>query len=373
VPERHHRNDTRHRCIVIGGGLLGLSVASALAHRGCPSLVLEPDPPGHARSGSKGSARIFRLGYPDPLYVAMALRARDLWRDLEDRTGCALLHVTGQVTFGPLAETVAAALSAVGVPFQRLTATEAARNFPGVNIGGPALIEPGSGVLVADECLRALRTRAGAVDPEPELVAGVEQDADTATVVLADGRELSADVVVNCAGTGALSLMGDVPCPVAQPPSLQQVAYFAPRSAGPLPIVIEWDDDMTYGLPVVGQPLYKVSHHRPGPAVDVRAFDAVDDPALLTRLTAAVRRLLPGLDPEPRSTERCLYDNTGDSDFIIDRVGRIVIGCGTSGHGFKFGPLLGELLADLALGSDPPIDLARFALGRAHPGASSTP
>jgi sarcosine oxidase len=91
---------------------------------------------------------------------------------------------------------------------------------------------------------------------------------------------------------------------------------------------------------------------------------AGDDPTLLARLTDAVVRLLPSLDPRPVATERCVYDNTADSDFILDRVGRIVVGCGTSGHAFKFGPLLGELLADLAENVPPSMDLGRFSLRR---------
>ena len=80
-----------------------------------------------------------------------------------------------------------------------------------------------------------------------------------------------------------------------------------------------------------------------------------------------MERLLPSLDPQPVATERCFYDNSADSDFILDRVGRIVVGCGTSGHGFKFGPLLGELMADLAEGEDPAVDLGRFGLVRDGP------
>ena len=83
-------------------------------------------------------------------------------------------------------------------------------------------------------------------------------------------------------------------------------------------------------------------------------------------------RLLPSLDPQPVATERCVYDNSADSDFVLDRVGRIVVGCGTSGHGFKFGPLLGELMADLAEGQDPPVDLGRFSLGRDGPSADGS-
>ncbi len=130
---------------------------------------------------------------------------------------------------------------------------------------------------------------------------------------------------------------------------------------------------MIYGLPVPGDGphagTYKVSHHTPGTALD--QFDPTDrmpfadDPTLVAVLAGAVARLVPALDPAPVATERCVYDNSADTDFVLDRVGHVVIGCGTSGHGFKFGPLLGELLADLADGTEPPFDLGRFALHRA--------
>jgi sarcosine oxidase len=80
-----------------------------------------------------------------------------------------------------------------------------------------------------------------------------------------------------------------------------------------------------------------------------------------------VERLLPGVDPEPVATERCFYDNTPDEDFVIERLGRLVIGAGTSGHGFKFGPLWGEVLADLAEGVTPALPMARFSLRRGRP------
>jgi sarcosine oxidase len=105
---------------------------------------------------------------------------------------------------------------------------------------------------------------------------------------------------------------------------------------------------------------------------DLERPDALErgDDGLVAELSASARRLLPGLGPDPVATERCVYDNTPDGDFVVDRVGRVVIGSGTSGHGFKFAPLLGEVLADLAtdvahdddLG--PPADLERFRTGR---------
>ncbi len=96
-----------------------------------------------------------------------------------------------------------------------------------------------------------------------------------------------------------------------------------------------------------------------------------EDPALRADIVAAVRRYLPGYRPEPVASQRCVYDNTPDEDFVVDRAGPLVIGCGTSGHGFKFGPLIGEWLADLATGREPAGMPSRFALARFRAGGGA--
>jgi sarcosine oxidase len=371
------------RCVVVGAGLLGLSAAWALTRRGWSVLVVEAaGAVGHERSGSKGDARIFRLGYPEPHYVEMAVLARQRWHDLEAATGRHLLHVTGQVTLGDEAtlHDIAGALAAAGAPVEQIPRHTAARRFPGIVASGMVLVEPDSGVLAADECLRALRQAGGFELRTGCRVTSLHQSSASVTVGIADSASIAADVVVDCAGAAALGLLGGVD--VARvTPSLPQVAYFAAQHGADVapPVFIEWGADMLYGLPVpAGGPhagTYKVSHHTPGSAL--HAFDptdpaplAGDDPALLSLVQGAVERLLPSLNPQPVATERCVYDNSPDSDFVLDRVGGIVVGCGTSGHAFKFGPLLGELLADLAEGTGPPVDLSRFSLHRNGPAAA---
>ncbi len=380
------------RCVVVGAGLLGLSAAWALSRRGWRVTVLEAATAvGHPRAGSKGDARIFRLGYPDACHVELAVRARTLWRDLEAATGRRLLSVCGQVSFGDDAalDAIAASLAAAGAPAEQLSSQEAARRFPEVAVTGPALFEPASGSLAADACLRALREDGRFGLRTATLVAGLHERPDGIEVAVAGGKSLDADVAIVCAGPATLALLGasagERARRVAAPPSLPQVAYFRPASAaGRLPpVFIEWGDDMLYGLPVpagdaLAPAIYKVSHHTPGRPILATDEDRAgalpagtedisfdDDPALLAMLSGAVRRLLPSLDPTPVATERCIYDNSADSDFILDRVGHVVVGCGTSGHGFKFGPLLGTLLADLAEGAPPEVDLRRFAIDRA--------
>jgi sarcosine oxidase len=293
----------------------------------------------------------------------MAVLARRRWHELEAATGRRLLHVIGQVTLGDEASVraIAGALAAAGAPVALVAGGTAARRFPGIVASGLVLVEPDSGVLAADECLRALRQAGGF-----EVRTGCRVT-------------IAADIVVDCAGPATLGLLGDATAAGAAP-SVPQVAYFAARHGVGIvpPIFIEWGDDMLYGLPVPGDGphagTYKVSHHTPGSAL--HTFDptdpaplAGDDPAQLALVQDAVARLLPSLNPQPVATERCVYDNSPDADFVLDRVGRIVVGCGTSGHAFKFGPLLGELLADLAEGREPPVGLGRFSLHRGAPPA----
>jgi len=374
------------RCVVVGAGLLGLSSAWALARRGWNVVVLEAaEAPGHERSGSKGDARIFRLGYPDSHYVEMAALTRARWHDLEATTGLQLLHVTGQVTLGDEAtlHAIAGALQAAGAPVEQMSARAAALRFPGIAAVGAVLFEPDSGVLAADACLRALHQAGGFELRTGRAVTLLRQSPGSVTIETADGASLQADIVVDCAGAASLGLLASATAAGAAP-SLPQVAYFAARREDDVvpPVFIEWGDDMLYGLPVPdGGPhagTYKVSHHTPGsPLQDFDPTDpaplGADDPTLLARVTDVVERLLPSLDPHPVATERCVYDNSADTDFVLDRVGRIVVGCGTSGHAFKFGPLLGELLADLAEGRRPAVDLERFSLRRAATPAAGPP
>jgi sarcosine oxidase len=374
-------SDSR-RSVVVGAGLLGLATARAMAHRGWAVEVLEAaSQPGHPRAGSQGGARIFRLGYPDRTYVEMAVLARALWRDLERDSGHELFFPTGQLSLGD-EDTLGAIETAMedsGATCARLTASAARTRFPLVATDGGALFEAESGVLAADECLRALRAGATFEVRTGVRVTAIHDDGDGAALVSTDAGAVRADVVVLCAGPGTLALLDPAP-PVSRraPASLPQVAYFGVPAGETVPVFIEWGADMIYGLPVphrdaragaAPSTLLKVSHHTPGPVLE--QYDPTDstpwpdDRSLVATLVAAVHRLLPALDPSPVATERCVYDNSADSDFVLDRIGRVVIGCGTSGHAFKFGPLLGELLADLADGSQPRLDLGLFGLGPA--------
>jgi sarcosine oxidase len=358
---------------IIGAGLLGLAAGRALAARGRDVVVLEQAEIGHPASGSKGSCRIFRLGYPDPAYVAAARQAGGLWRTLETESGQRILLPTAQLTFGTGLRAVHDAMRAAGAPCELLSAAVVADRFPAVRVDGPALLEPQSCVIAADTALQAL---AAAV---PEIRTGVRvlrlsDDGRHVTAHTSTGT-VTARTVVITAGPWSGALLAILGVPLPGRPTLEQVAFLRP--VGPVaqtPIFIGHADRAPYGLPVPGSPLYKIGIHPSGPATDPDAQEQSPDPRLVSKLSEVARLYLPGYDPEPAATERCIYDNSPDEDFVLDRIGNVVVGSGTSGHGFKFGPLLGEWLADLAAGTSggPAPELRRrFALRRFRSPAGS--
>jgi len=354
---------------IIGGGLLGLAAGRAIAARGRDVVILEQAETGHSRSGSKGSCRIFRIGYREPSYVAAALQSRELWRDLEAASGRRILHPRPHLTFGSGMRTVREAMIAAGAPCELISAAEAARRFPAIAAGGPALLEPESAVIAADQALAALATDSAETRTGIR-VTRLSDDGRQVTLQTTAGAVRARTAIVT-AGPWSSALLASVGVPLPGRPVLEQVAYLRSPQAdanGSAPIFICHADQVPYGLPVPGSPLYKIGIHQSGPATDPDAQDESADRGLMSALARVARRYLPGYDPEPVATERCIYDNSPDEDFIVDRIGNVVIGCGTSGHGFKFGPLLGEWLADLATGeAQSPLDpelAQRFAIRR---------
>jgi sarcosine oxidase len=180
---------------------------------------------------------------------------------------------------------------------------------------------------------------------------------------------VSATVAVVCAGHWTADLLKSAGIDLQLVPSLEQVAYLSPVTGhdANVPVFIERgeeDQPWVYGLPAGSPGLLKVALHGAGPVADPDGSPLDPDPRLLASLIDQCARLLPSHHQVPVSTERCFYDSSSDGDFVIDLLDNVVIGAGTSGHGFKFGPLLGELLADLATGTPPRVDLGRFSARR---------
>jgi len=328
---------TRADVVIVGGGLLGLATAYAL--RGTRDvIVLERGTIGHERGGSHGATRIFRLGYADPPYVERAQRAAGHWHALEAASGATLLHPTPQLTFGPGAEAVWTALRAAGAPVERLAAADVAARFPAFAAHGDAVLEPASAVIDAARTLRVLRDGARADVREHARVESVAANrVETAT------ERFEARTVVVCAGPWTRALVPGIDTT----PTLEHVAYLAADPA--LPIFIDFTEPAVYGLPTPGSDRYKLAIHHGGSVVDLER-DFLPDPAAVAALREAAGRWLPTAPIV--EIDVCPYDDTRDEDFVIARVDGIVVGAGTSGHAFKFGPLLGTQLAELVQKED---------------------
>jgi len=356
--------------VIVGAGLAGAGAAWALARRDVPVIVFEQHAAGHRLGSSHGSARIVRRGYGDGLYVQLTGRAFELWREVEESSGTSLLRMLGGLDFGEWRDVpkVAALLAAAGVPHEVLPPSEASARWPGMEFDGDVVFHPQAGTLDAAGAVATMLALAAArgADVRHE-TAAVSVAGDR--VVLADGSSVAARCVVVAAGGWVAPLLDGV---VELPPlrvTQQQVFHFPRRdpSTPPWPSVIhEPAGHAVYHL--AGgrdggvQDDRKVAEHDGGRDTSAADRDGLIDPASRARVVEYVRRWLPGLDPTPRSEVTCLYTQTPSEDFILDRVGDLVVCSPCSGHGAKFAPLIGEYVASLVTGSGADVVPERFRL-----------
>ena len=333
---------------------MGSATAWRLSRSGRSVILLERFEVGHDRGSSHGSARVFRFSYDEPEYVAMAMEALPLWRALEDASGEELLAVTGGFDLGSdeRLKRHMEALDAWGAVWDLLPGREVAARFPSVRPPPDAtlLFQPDAGVLAADRAVRAMVTVARALGTElHERTTVTELRPRDGHVEVVTRRETFAgDVVVVTAGSWAPPLLATAGLDLPVTPSRETVAYFESIGAHRFPVFVEWVDGRgpLYALPVPGGGL-KTGWHHTGPATDPDRRGGPDS-GVTARMAAWVDERFPGARPAPHHAETCMYTNTSDERFIIDRRGRVVVGSPCSGHGFKFAPLIGERLARLA-------------------------
>jgi glycine/D-amino acid oxidase-like deaminating enzyme len=220
-----------------------------------------------------------------------------------------------------------------------------------------ALYQPDAGFVRAERAQHAFRRSAvenGADLREETRVAALSIDDGAVTVTTDDGA-IQARAAVVTAGAWASSLLEPLGVELPLLPTRETVSYFDLDGEPLLPPVIDWAEPasspkgppmQSYSLPSADGRL-KAGTHRSGPVADPNDEGEPEDK--VTRATADwVARHHPAANPRPVASETCLYTNTPDEKFVLERRGRLVIGSPCSGHGFKFAPLIGEKLAALA-------------------------
>lgn len=347
--------------VVIGAGIIGAATARELALAGRDVVLIDQFPTGHTRGSSHGASRIFRLSYPDQHYVRLAQGALQAWQELEAAAGERLIVRTGALDLGPLALENARALAACGVRHELLTGAQVAERWPiAADPSEPALYQPDGGTTLAERAHAVML--AAAVENGATYLEGIRvtriAPGRGRILVTTERDEIVARACVVAAGAWARGLLAGVEVELPVIPTRETVTYFTLPGALDLPPVI---DDVvpdpeehglrrpgliTYALPQPGVGL-KVGLHHAGPPADP---DEVGEPdAAVVRWAAlwAARRY-PGIDPEPVGAETCLYTNTADESFVLERHGRVVVASACSGHGFKFAPAFGRTVAGLA-------------------------
>lgn len=374
----------QQRIVIIGGGIVGLAAAYALLSANAGEvIVLEREHVTHERGSSYGPSRLLRFEYGgDTLYTRMVQLSLERWQRLTAESGEALYTQTGVLSAGSrwngTVQASLATLRGMGLSVEELSLDECRRRFPQFVLDHAQEItyNPGGGMLFASTCLRTLKRRILALGGRVEEHRRVtrmeyENAAQPVRVVLEDGAAIEADRPVVSSGPWVHSLLKSLRLPVRI--TRQCLLYYSGLSpssygAGAFPAFLL--DDL-YGFPLhdngSGALWLKAGSHTFGAEVDPDERFTPDD-AIISDVARRLQDVLPALrEATLARIDTCMYDVSPDEDFIIDTLPddpRVTFATGLSGHGFKFGPLLGEMIASLVRQEPSPIPLDRFRLSR---------
>lgn len=366
---------------IVGVGGMGSAAAYHLVRRGLRVVAIEQFSPAHDRGSSHGLTRIIRLAYFEhPSYVPLLHRAFALWRELEDKSGQRLLHVTGGIDAGPRGSRVfdgsLESCRQHGLPHEVLSANDVNRRFPGFQLPDElnAVYQPDAGFLEPEKCISAyvaLSTRHGADLRTGMRVQGIRR-VSGGVALQAGGEEIRASQLVMTAGAWTPALVPELTRMLR--PERQVVGWFAigepgTFSSGRFPVfVMATSLGIFYGFPQHDVPGFKIGkyHHRAEPVdpdLPRREVDANDEHVL----RACVATHFHGANGPLLRASTCIFTNTPDEHFIIDRhpgTPEVVIVSACSGHGFKFCSVVGEIVADLVCDGRSAHDLSLFRIGR---------
>jgi sarcosine oxidase len=361
---------------------MGSAAAQAMARRGLQVIGFDRFRPPHAFGSSHGDSRIIREAYfEQPFYVPLVRRAFARWRAIEEESGARLLLTCGGLSIGPpeseIVSGARASALAHDVPFETLSAADLQRRFPAWRVPDSMIgvWDPRAGVLFPERCIETMLSLAAARGARLKLEEPVVswRVVDDAGVEVRTARDTyHAGRLLISAGGWARDLAGELAlplqvernavhwfAPVANPDTLQPDCF-------PLFLLQSTPDLVLYGFPDLGDGVKAAIHHQ-GAITTADTVSRAIDPAEIDRVRDVLQRFLPdAAGPCLRSTV-CLYTNTPDFDFILDthpRHRQVLIASPCSGHGFKFAPAIGDILADLAIDGRTDFDLTPFRIAR---------
>lgn len=367
---------------------MGAATCFQLAQRGYKVLGLEQFGIPHEMGSHTGQSRIIRKAYfESPEYVPLLERAYEGWKSLEQLTGEQLYYSTGIVYFGAAQSATMQAVNQSAdlhkVAIEQPSLKDAEKRFPAFKMPTDfkAIVEPDAGFVTPEKAIRLYMQEAeklGATIKTNETVQGWQQEGSRIKVTTDKGN-YTCDKLIITAGAWAAKIIPELQAPLKV--TKQILAWVNPTnwdafSLGNFPcwFIDDPERGVFYGFPILPNDKFdgpvglKLAHHFPGEVVDANTVDRHQIPAdAAENIRYVLEKYMPGALGEILSLKSCLYTNSADEHFIIDHLPgynqQVTIACGFSGHGFKFIPVIGEILADLATKGHThlPIDFLRLS------------
>jgi sarcosine oxidase len=356
-----------YHTIIIGLGAMGSAAAYHLAKRNVKVLGLDQFSIPHDKGSSHGHTRMIRMAYYEhPHYVPLLRRAYELWHELDKDAGERVLHVTGGLYMGPpngpVVHGTLEAATLHGLPHTLLDRRELHRKFPHFTVPDDyvGVIEPNAGFLLSEkaigrQAIAALLNGAELHGHEPVLD---WKATDNGVSVRTSRDTYHAERLVFCSGAWTGKLLADLGVPLVV--TRQILGWVWPRRSHnffwhrvmPVWGIEQPDHSLAYGFPMMpDHPGLKLARHAPGLPTDPDHIDRTTHPEDEREIRDILQRYLPDADGPLVSLRTCMYTNSPDHHFIIDRHPNhknVFLAAGFSGHGFKFASVIGEILADLA-------------------------
>lgn len=369
--------------IIVGAGSMGMAAGYYLAKKEKRVLLLDAHDPPHTEGSHHGETRIIRHAYGEgESYVAMALRAQELWNELQERSEEELFVKTGVLTVArpesSFMQNVLRSAEAYSLKVEQLTAGEINRRWNGFRApeGFIGCLELESGVLMSENCIRAFKTQAlkhGAVLKVHTPVTSISVFDDSVEVA-AGAEKITADSLIVTPGAAARKLLPLIGLDLPLQELRTTFSWFETDekiySAQSFPAYLfELPAETYYGFPSINGTGVKIGRHDGGRPRDMRKPPEVFGTYEQDQQDVAgfAQRFMPKVGKHHLG-KACTYTNTPDGNFIIDQhpdYQHVVLACGFSGHGFKFSSAVGEILCELVTGDRKSVlDIRPFSIKR---------